>query len=252
VTGQDRAVRIAAIADLHLRAGQAGRFRSAFLGLAEADVLLLGGDLTNGGTPAEIDVLTKEVAGLPVPVVAVLGNHDHDEGLGDQMSARLSAVGVTVLDGDSVVLHTPAGRLGIAGLMGGGGGFPGTAGEPPAPGPLYEYEVERRRRGPLDAERLRAALAGLDSDVRVALTHFAPITGTLVGEPEAIYPSLGSQEMATAIDASDVHLAVHGHAHAGTEEGTTPGGVPVRNVAFPVLRRPYAVYALPALGWRNE
>jgi Icc-related predicted phosphoesterase len=237
-------LRIAAVSDLHLRTGHQGRFRPAFLGLAGVDVLLLGGDLTNGGTAAEIDVLAAEVAGLPVPVVAVLGNHDHDEGLGDEMTARLSAAGVTVLDGDGVVLDTPVGRLGIAGVMGGGGGFPGTAGEPPAPGPLYEYEVERRRRGPVDAERLRSALQSLDSDVRVALTHFAPIAGTLAGEPESIYPSLGCQDMATVLDAAGVHMAIHGHAHAGTEIGTTPGGVPVRNVAFPVLRRPYATYVL--------
>ncbi len=37
---------------------------------------------------------------------------------------------------------------------------------------------------------------------------------------------------------------VHGHAHAGTEKGLTPGGVSVRNVALPVLRRASAVYCL--------
>ena len=37
---------------------------------------------------------------------------------------------------------------------------------------------------------------------------------------------------------------MHGHAHAGTECGTTPGGAPVRNVALPVLKRAYAVYGL--------
>ncbi len=236
-------VRVAAVADTHLRPAVAGRFRPAFLALGgRADVLLLAGDLTNGGTAREAELLHAEVSGLPVPVVAVLGNHDHDEGRGDDVAAALTAAGAVVLDGDAVVLDTPAGRLGVAGLEGGGGGFPGTAGEPPPPGD--EYEAARRRRGTGDARRLGAALAGLDADLRIALTHFAPIAGTLAGEPEAIFPSLGCQDFADVIDAAGVHLAVHGHAHLGTEAGVTPGGVPVRNVAHPVLRRPYAIYEL--------
>jgi hypothetical protein len=44
-----------------------------------------------------------------------------------------------------------------------------------------------------------------------------------------------------------VDLAVHGHAHHGTERGVTPGGTAVRNVAQPVLRRPYGLYCLEAV-----
>jgi hypothetical protein len=36
--------------------------------------------------------------------------------------------------------------------------------------------------------------------------------------------------------------------HAGTEKAVTPGGVSVRNVALPVLRRAYAVYCLGSGG----
>ena len=35
---------------------------------------------------------------------------------------------------------------------------------------------------------------------------------------------------------------LHGHAHAGTEKGMTPGGIQIRNVAQPVLGRAYATY----------
>lgn len=49
-----------------------------------------------------------------------------------------------------------------------------------------------------------------------------------------------------AIDQVGADLVLHGHAHAGTEKGRTPGGVAVRNVAQPVLRSAYAVYALPS------
>jgi Icc-related predicted phosphoesterase len=64
---------------------------------------------------------------------------------------------------------------------------------------------------------------------------------------------------AEACDRAGAHLALHGHAHHGSEHGTTPAGIPVRNVALPVLRRPYAVYLLeeqarqtPGIGTRFE
>ncbi|MGK5643647.1 metallophosphoesterase, partial [Streptomyces sp. URMC 126] len=57
-------------------------------------------------------------------------------------------------------------------------------------------------------------------------------------------PFLGSYLLAEAVDAAGADLAVHGHAHAGTEHGITSGGVRVRNVAQPVIRRAFAVYHL--------
>jgi Icc-related predicted phosphoesterase len=69
-----------------------------------------------------------------------------------------------------------------------------------------------------------------------------------VGERLEIYPFLGSYLLAEAVDRAGAHLVLHGHAHAGTEKGETPGGVPVRNVAQPVLGAAYAVYALPTDG----
>lgn len=241
--GRNGPVRVAAVGDLHLRPAVAGRFRPSFAELEDrADLLLLAGDLTNGGSLVEAELLCAEVAELPVPAVAVLGNHDHDEGRGAAIAGMLTRAGVRVLDGDAVILDLPAGRVGVAGVMGGGGGFPEVTGAEPAPDDVRE--VQRRRRGPREAVRLRNALATLDCDVRIALMHFAPITQTLAGEAKEIYPSLGCHALAEAVDAVPVRLAVHGHAHLGTEQGTTAGGTPVRNVAFPVLGRPYAIYEL--------
>lgn len=98
-----------------------------------------------------------------------------------------------------------------------------------------------------------AALDGLDTDVTVALTHYSPISDTLHGEPREIYPFLGSYLLGEAIDRHGTDLALHGHAHAGSERGTTPGGVRVRNVAQPVLRAAYAIYQLdPAATARRD
>ncbi|MEV4258114.1 hypothetical protein AB0J52_33560, partial [Spirillospora sp. NPDC049652] len=72
----------------------------------------------------------------------------------------------------------------------------------------------------------------------------SPVAGTLAGEPLEIYPFLGSYLLAEAIDCAHADLAVHGHAHHGSEKGLTPGGTRVRNVALPVIRQAYAVYCL--------
>lgn len=238
--GNSVAVRVAAVADLHLRPAVAGRFRPDLLRVDEhADVLLLAGDLTEGGTLAQAQLLCAELADLPVPVIAALGNHDHDSGLGYHIAALLTARGIRVLDGDSVVLDLAGRRVGVAGVMGGSGGFPDHPGDPDAASTGHR---ERMLRGPVDAARLAAALAALDADTRIALTHFSPVVDTLVGEPVKIYPGLGCHALGEAIDAGGVALAVHGHAHHGTESGRTAGGVAVRNVAYPVLGRSYAVY----------
>jgi Icc-related predicted phosphoesterase len=97
------------------------------------------------------------------------------------------------------------------------------------------------------ADGLRAALEEIrDCDARIALTHFSPVADTLAGEPLEIYPFLGSYLLAEAIDTAGADLAVHGHAHAGTEHGMTSGGVRVRNVAQPVIGRAFHVYHLQA------
>lgn len=235
-------IRIAAVGDLHMRPAVAGRFRPAFQSLeGPADVLLLAGDLTNGGTLGEAEILQQEVADLPLPVIAVLGNHDHDEGRGEEIAGMLRQVGVKVLDGDSVVIDVAGLRCGVAGVMGGGGGF-GPAAEPDNEGD--PDAAARIRRGPADARLLGALLDGLVSDVRVALLHFAPVADTLVGEALEIYCGLGCGQLGEAIDRAGADLVIHGHAHAGTENGSTPGKIAVRNVAYPVLRRPYGLYQL--------
>ena len=76
----------------------------------------------------------------------------------------------------------------------------------------------------------------LRTDRAVVLLHYAPITETLEGEPLEIFPFLGNSRLAETIDRFDnVKAAFHGHAHRGAHRGTTPGGVPVYNVARPVL-----------------
>lgn len=238
-------IRIAAVGDVHLDEDVVGRYRSALDQLPDvADVLLLAGDLTRHGTESQARCVATEFGGLSVPVIAVLGNHDHHSDQVPQVTRVLTDAGITVLEGEGTVIDCAGRRLGVAGAKGFGGGFAGACasnfGEPEMKA-FVGTTVQI-------ADRLGAALRDLDCDVRVALTHYAPVPDTLVGEPLEIYPFLGSYLLGQAIDSAPTALALHGHAHAGTERGLTPGGVRVRNVAHPVIKQAYSVYHLLADG----
>jgi len=160
----------------------------------------------------------------------------------------MEGVGVRVLENESVVLTIGGKRLGVAGAKGFGGGFAGACcsdfGEPE-----MKAFIRTTKR---TAERLEQVLKTLDCDVRIALTHYAPIEGTLMGERLEIFPFLGSYLLGEAIDRGRCQLALHGHAHRGRERGVTPGGIPVRNVARPVIQHAYRVYVIDSTAVRPE
>src|SRR5271155_1045732 len=85
-----RKVRIGALADLHCTKTSQGQFQPLLAqAAAQVDVLLLGGDLTDYGLPEEAQVLVGELAGLKVPIVAVLGNHDYESGKQAEVSQMM-------------------------------------------------------------------------------------------------------------------------------------------------------------------
>jgi Icc-related predicted phosphoesterase len=241
-------VRVAAVGDVHVGLDSGRVLGPAELLAESADLLLLAGDLTRRGTSAEAEVLAAELATVPVPVIAVLGNHDFESDASDDVRTAMRCAGAVVLDGETAVVEVGDVRVGVAGTPGFGGGFGSTScsefGEP-----LIKEFVRHTR---TMASSLHDGLAGLDADVRIALTHYAPIVGTIEGEPLEVYPFLGSYLLAEAIDTGGAHLAVHGHAHRGQRAGSTPCGVPVRNVAQPVLGRPFTVLRLDPDGLTGE
>ncbi|MEU9832100.1 metallophosphoesterase [Streptosporangium sp. NPDC048047] len=236
-----RELRIAAVGDVHLDESMRGRYRERLGDLADhADVLLLAGDLTRHGTIEEARVVADEFRDLPVPVVAVLGNHDHHSDVPAEIAALLKSVGITVLHDDSVVLDIDGVRLGVVGGKGFGGGYAGKCASDFGEPEIKAFVGHTKR----IAERWRVALKELQADRKVVLSHYSPVKDTLEGEPLEIYPFLGSYLLAEAVDGEGADLIIHGHAHAGTEKGETPGGVRVRNVALPVLKRAYGLYCL--------
>ena len=234
-------IRVAAVGDLHAGPDAAVQLTDAFAHVGEdADVLLLAGDLTRTGDPAEGQVLADALRTATIPVVAVLGNHDHHSDRGDAVREVFGSVGIRVLEGEATTIAVDGLTVGIAGVKGFGGGFEGACatefGEPETK--AYIRHTKER------SEALERSLATLEASVRIALMHYSPIRATLEGEHPEIYPWLGSFLLAEACDRGGANLVVHGHAHGGRERGRTPAGIPVRNVALPVLARPYAVYTL--------
>ncbi|MFN2465458.1 MAG: metallophosphoesterase [Candidatus Dormibacteria bacterium] len=234
-------IRVAAVADIHCGLESGGEFLAHAEALqADADVLLFAGDMTRHGDPAEAAVLARDLQELALPRVAVLGNHDYHSDKQVEIRAILEAAGVQVLEGETTVLQVAGHDLGIAGMKGFGGGFTGASGsafgEPEMK--AYYHHTEAL------AAQFEESLHGLRGDVRVALLHYSPVRDTCEGERPEIFPFLGSYLFADAIDRVPVDLVLHGHAHAGSEEGATAGGVPVRNVAQMVIRKPYAVFEL--------
>ena len=234
-------IRIAAVGDVHAGEDSAGAIAPAFAGIDDlADILLFAGDLTKWGDPREAQVLVDELRGVNVPIVAVLGNHDYHLDRDREVRDVIEQGGITVLEGETARFELGGHAVGVAGVKGFGGGFAGAHGTD-----FGEPEMKAFiRHAQAVAASLAGAMAMLQTDVRIALMHYSPVKETLRGEPPEIYPFLGSYLLAEAVDASGADLILHGHAHRGVEKGMTPGGVAVRNVAQPVIARPYNVYCL--------
>lgn len=231
-------MKIAAMADVHMRTDTVGKYRELLAEISEAaDVLVLGGDLTDHGRVDEAHALVAELRQCRIPIVGVLGNHDHQDGRDEEVAAVLRDA-MYVLGEEP----TEIGGVGFAGVKGFAGGFGermlaafGEAG-------MKEF-VQQTLNEVLELEH---ELTELKTPKKVAVMHYSPIRATVVGESEELFPFLGSSRLEGPIDEFGVTAVFHGHAHYGSPEGKTRGGVPVYNVSLPVMRkqqpdRPYGL-----------
>ena len=207
----------------------------------KVDLVLLAGDLTTHGEPAQAEVLADACRGLGLPVLAVLGNHDWHCERADEIVQVLERAGVRVLDRSSTICEVAGVEVGIVGLKGFVGGFSGSSHLPDFGEPLLR-RVYRETSD--DVEALDRGLREIARcPVRIVLLHYAPTTETLEGEPIGIWAFLGSDRLAAPIREHGPHVVLHGHAHAGTFEGRI-GEVPVYNVSVPVIRRDFLIFEL--------
>ncbi|WP_312329447.1 metallophosphoesterase [Sphingobacterium sp.] len=224
---------IAALGDIHMNVSQQGKWKIAFEEISEkAKVLLLCGDLTDTGDEEEAELLVSELQSVKIPVLAVLGNHDYEKGRHKQIRQILIDNKIIVLDGEATVVE----NIGFAGVKGFGGGFDRYMLSMFGEDAMKSFVQEAVNESLL----LDRALARLEQEhatiKKVALLHYAPIAETVSGEPEQIYPFLGSTHLMEPLQRRKVSAAFHGHAHAGKFQALSPTGIPIYNVAVPVLR----------------
>lgn len=229
---QKDTVRIAAVGDIHCTKRSQGVLQSLFEEAAQqADILILTGDLTDYGTVEEAQILASEYinAGVELPVVGVLGNHDHESGQPAAITEVLCQSGIKILDGEAVEID----GVGFAGVKGFAGGFGrytlGAWGEEIIKKFVHEAIDE--------ALKLEGALAKLHTLHRIAVLHYSPIAATVEGESPELFPFLGTTRLEEPLIRYPVSAVFHGHAHAGSPSGTTSNGIPVYNVAMPLLRK---------------
>ena len=218
-------MRIAAIADLHCRIDSRGMVQDLLKNVEnEADVLVLAGDLTDTGLPAEMDVLLDELKPFTLPIVTVLGNHDHESDQAETLAEMLTGrENIRVLQGNVFEID----GVGFIGTKGFCGGFGSTFVQPFGERALKEFiqiSID-------EAVTLENAAAKLSCEHKIAVLHYAPIPETLQGESEQLFAFLGSSRLANALDRQGVDVIFHGHAHHGAPEGRTPGNIPVHNVS---------------------
>lgn len=224
--------RIAALGDLHIRETSQNTFVDLFKQISEkADVLVLCGDLTDHGLPSEAEVLAKEFLTLSIPVVGVLGNHDLEGDQHDEIKRILRDGKMIFLDDESFELND----VGFAGVKGFMGGFDKYALSALHWEPATTTFVQEAINEALKLENSLGRLQHLKH--RVVALHYAPIRQTIEGEPLELFSFLGSSRLAEPLDSFDVSVAFHGHADYGQPKGHTLKGIPVYNVAYPLMQR---------------
>lgn len=233
---------IAALSDIHVKETSAGVYKTLFEQInQDADILSLCGDLTDHGLVKEAEILVAELAAVKIPVVAVLGNHDFESDKSSEVTKILTQARVTILGEETFVFKD----VGFAGTTGFAGGFDkymlNSFGEP-----MMKQFVKEAVKEEL---KLESALSRLTTEKKVVLLHYSPIRETLRGENEEIFHFLGSSRLATPIDQYSASVVFHGHAHYGTHEGKTTAGIPVFNVAYPLMQKkdektPYKLFTL--------
>lgn len=236
-------LRIAAAGDIHCRDSNRDAVISSFAGLGDdIDLVLVAGDLTSHGRLGEAEILCAAAAATAAPVYAVLGNHDWHNDEAEAIVQRLREGGVQMLDRGTAVHQVGEVEVGIVGVKGFVGGF--------APRHLPDFGEPSLREvyaeATAEVEALDEGLREVATcPLRIVLLHYAPVEATLEGEPREIWVFLGSDRLAAPILEHGPDLVLHGHAHAGSPDGTI-GETPVHNVSRPVLVTDFRIFELDA------
>lgn len=226
----NRKIKIAAMGDLHIQQDDSKPFGKIFEEISKkADILLLCGDLTRAGLPREAQILAAELNFCKIPVAGVLGNHDYTNNRQEEIRKILSGAGMFVLGYEPYIYK----GIGFAGVKGFCGGFDNHLTAPFGEQILKQFVYEAVK----ETIKLEEFLTRLETEKKIVVLHYSPIRQTVEGESLEIYPMLGTSRLTEPINNFNVTAVFHGHAHHGTPSGKTSKGIPVYNVAFPLLSK---------------
>ena len=238
-------IRIAAAGDVHFgrdAATASARPPPSPALAGRADLVLLAGDLTTHGEPEQAAILAEAAAGLDVPVLTVLGNHDWHSNRARRGRRVLEEAGIVVLDRSHHVVEVCGargrhrGRQGLRRRLHRARTSPTSASRCCARSTPRAWRRSRRSTPALRADRAvpvpdRAAALRADRRRR------SRASGATSG------PFLGTDRLAVPIPEHAPDLVLHGHAHAGTFAGRV-GEVPVYNVSVPVMGEDWWVFEM--------
>lgn len=154
-----------------------------------------------------------------------------------------------MLEGTDFLYEKNGNQYGITGVKGFGGGF-----QPY----MWARFGEKEQKAFYDAlaHEIQALENGLNRlqhlppNQCIVMMHYSPIRATLQGEIPELYAFLGSTRLEEVIDRyANVAAVFHGHSHFGHPTGKTSKGIPVYNVAYPLMQRisqkqPYRIIEL--------
>jgi hypothetical protein len=175
-------MRLLCVTDLH---GNAGQLTRILVAAGPVDVVLLGGDITDFGSPWDAEKILQLVASSGVPTFCVAGNCDSAE-----IDARLRELGVSV-----------SGR----GILCGDMALHGVSGMPPWKPGMYHFTEEQIH------DLLETGYRQATGRWHVVLAHFPPrdtaLDHTLFGR------HVGSAALRSFIENTRPNLVLCGHIH---------------------------------------
>ncbi|OYT47973.1 MAG: metallophosphoesterase [Desulfurococcales archaeon ex4484_42] len=231
-------VRFCAVGDIH-----GTRYFSIFKASLKSivgfkpDAFILAGDLVDEGKVDDLEYIIREIKSKfpSVPIFAVFGNEEYHE-LEAEFVNRYTEV---IWLNDTPALYYINGVK--VGLIGTRGALDKLTFWQRKHKP--ELEITYRERPKLIKSMIKELRRY--ADIIILVSHYAPVFITVKGEPEKVYPYMGSREMERVIREVKPDIVIHAHAHNARIVDAVVDGVKVYNVSLPARKGITLIEARP-------